>query len=120
MQISAKIIRLTFLGGALGSLLRFNMSIFLGELFSLLLVNLLGAALLGWLNGDKALDKPEFNAMWKTGFAGGFTTMSGVASMLVLGAQFTGWAVFAIGFVFLGLGVLSYWLSFQQSRKTVR
>ena len=120
MQISAKIIRLTFLGGALGSLLRFNMSIFLGELFSLLLVNLLGAALLGWLNGDKALDKPEFNAMWKTGFAGGFTTMSGVASMLVLGAQFNGWAVFAIGLVFLGLGVLSYWLSFQQSRKTVR
>jgi fluoride ion exporter CrcB/FEX len=120
MHISAKIIRLAFFGGALGSLLRFNMSIFLGDLFSLLLVNLLGAALLGWLNGDKALDKPEFNAMWKTGFAGGFTTMSGVASMLVLGAQFTGWAVFAIGFVFLGLGVLSYWLSFQQSRKTVR
>ena len=46
MEINAKIIRLTFLGGALGSLLRFNMSIFLGDFFSLLLVNLLGAALL--------------------------------------------------------------------------
>lgn len=120
MQISAKIIRLTFFGGALGSLLRFNLSIFLGDLFSLLLVNLLGAALLGWLNGDKALDKPEFSAMWKTGFAGGFTTMSGVASILVIGAQAAGFAVFAIGFVFLGLGVLTYWLTFQQSRKTVR
>ena len=120
MKISSKIIWLTFAGGALGSLLRFNMSIFLGDLLSLFLVNLLGAALLGWLNGDKALDKPEFTAMWKTGFAGGFTTMSGVASMLVLGASNLGGWVFAIGFVFLGLGVLSYWFSFDQSRKKVR
>ena len=120
MSLSAKIIRLVFFGGALGSLLRFNLSIFLGDLLSLLLVNLLGAALLGWLNGDKALDKPEFNAMWKTGFAGGFTTMSGVASILVIGAETNGFAAFAVGIVFLGLGVLTYWLTFQQARKTVR
>lgn len=120
MAITGKIILLTFIGGSLGSLLRFNLSILLGDLLSLLLVNLLGAALLGWLNGDKALNKPQFNAMWKTGFAGGFTTMSGVASFLTLSSTFAGWAVIFLGFIFLGLGVLAYWLSFAQSRNKVR
>ena len=85
----AKAFGLVFLGGALGSVLRFTV----GELFdsptTLLVVNLLGAAFLGWVNGSAQGPKPRFISaaskwFWGAGFAGGFTTMSGLAMGFVL------------------------------------
>ena len=120
MTVSAKIIRLTFLGGALGTLVRFGLLLIIGNVFSIIFVNLAGSALIGWLNGNKKYDTDEQNALWKIGFAGGFTTMSSFASLIVLYSQAV--AIVAIGLTLLvtaiGLGV--YWLSFKISRDRSR
>lgn len=113
MSISFQIIRLTFLGGAFGTLLRFGTGLFFGDLASLLVVNLLGAALIGWLNANPKFSEPAPGAFWKTGFAGGFTTMSGLATMLVLSAQASGVWMLLSGLAFLVLGVLLYQLTFS-------
>ena len=112
-----RIMRLTFLGGALGSLMRFAVGAVLGDLISLIIVNLLGAALLGWLNANNKYDNGELSALWKTGFAGGFTTMSGVATVLYFESASLGLMSYALGFLFLGLGLAAYWFAFVISRK---
>ncbi len=115
-----RIIRLTFLGGALGSLMRFAIGAMLGDLISLIIVNLLGTALLGWLNANKKYDNGELSALWKTGFAGGFTTMSGVATVIYFESASLGVLSYALGFLFLALGLAVYWAAFVVSRKQVR
>ncbi len=89
MKLTAKSMLLVFAGGALGSLLRFLIGEVLDNLIALALVNLLGAAFLGWINGSAAAAKPRFTGasvaqFWGAGFAGGFTTMSGLAMSFVL------------------------------------
>ena len=120
MKPSAKIIRLTFLGGALGTLLRFLFFIGSGDLPSVILVNLAGAALLGWWNGNPKNDTDEFNALWKIGFAGGFTTMSSFASLIVLYTKFIGVAAIAGALLVTALGLGAYWLAFKISREKAR
>jgi CrcB protein len=111
-----------FVGGALGSLARFLIllgfeSAFLPslvlEFFSTAVVNLLGAWLLGVINSQ--VFKPDSNAkaLWGTGFAGGFTTMSGLA-VITAGAGL-GFGIMSLVFwlgvlVQLALGILVYWL----------
>lgn len=116
MQISSLTIRLTFLGGALGTLIRFLFLIGLGDLPSVVLVNILGSALIGWLNGNKKYDTDSRNAFWKIGFSGGFTTMSSFAALIVLYTQGLGWTAVALTLLFTGLGLGAYWLSFKISR----
>jgi fluoride exporter len=89
MKLTAKSMLLVFAGGALGSLLRFLIGEVLDSLMALALVNLLGAAFLGWINGSAAAANPRFTGasvalFWGAGFAGGFTTMSGLAMAFVL------------------------------------
>ncbi len=89
MKLTAKSALLVFAGGALGSLLRFLVGEVLDNLVALAVVNLLGAAFLGWFNGSVAAAKPKFTGsapaqFWGAGFAGGFTTMSGLAMAFVL------------------------------------
>jgi CrcB protein len=117
MQINSKTIRLTFLGGAFGTLIRFALLFLFGEFFAIVLVNVLGSALMGWLNGNKKYDSLEQNALWKTGFAGGFTTMSGFATLTVLYAQWS-LAIALVGTLLItAIGLGAYWLSFKQARK---
>lgn len=120
MQITAKTIRLTFLGGAFGTLLRFTLWAFLGDLWSVIFVNLIGAALLGWFNGNKNNDTDEFNALWKIGFAGGFTTMSAFATLIILFDSAIGPVAFAYALLVTALGLGAYWLAFVVSRRRSR
>lgn len=102
MRITAKTLSLVFLGGALGAAARFSISTIAqpivdarelgtaaatvlawGQLWPVLLVNLLGVALLAYVTysprfGDSA------KAFLGTGFCGAFTTMSAVSLMLIV------------------------------------
>lgn len=111
-----------FVGGALGSLARFL--ILLGfeslllpslvvELVSTAVVNLLGAWLLGVVNSQGFRAGANAKALWGTGFAGGFTTMSGLA--VITTSASVGLAVMGLVFWFgvlaqLTLGIAAYWL----------
>ncbi len=110
------------LGGALGSVLRFLVSLFFlkwqyGFPFGTFAVNLLGSFLIGVL--FVVLPKGSGQLLFVTGFCGGFTTFSTfsletfvfiekrewmLASYYVFGSVFLG-----ILFVFLGLKTGTYW-----------
>ena len=96
-------VALVFLGGALGTAARYAVSLTMPQLGTLFVVNLLGAAFLGWVNSSRVFESNSSKAFWGVGFAGGFTTMSGVALWLVaavdnaLFAPFTVLAMFALG-----------------------
>ncbi len=94
MKISWKTIGLVFAGGALGTLLRFSTSWGLDEMISVAIVNIVGSALIGWLNSDPRFASEGKRAFWAVGFSGGFTTMSALALltssgviMLIQGAK---------------------------------
>ncbi len=120
MQINSTTIRLTFLGGALGTLIRFVLFFTFGDLSSIVFVNLAGAALVGWLNGNKKYDTNTLNALWKVGFAGGFTTMSSFAALIVLYTQGIGWVAIVGTLLITGLGLGAYWFAFVISRSKNR
>ena len=116
MASSSRIIRLTFLGGALGTAARFTLSLTLGDVPSIIFVNLLGAALLGWFNGNPKNDTDEFNTFWKVGFTGGFTTMSGVALLSATGiaaqlsaGQTVSYSLFGFVLLIFAASLLAYW-----------
>jgi fluoride ion exporter CrcB/FEX len=83
------------------------------ELLSTGVVNLLGAWLLGVVNSQGFKAGSHAKALWGTGFAGGFTTMSGLA--VITTSAGLGLGVMSLLFwlgvlVQLGLGILVYWL----------
>ena len=101
---------LVFLGGGLGALLRYLIaaileiaigSTFAGSL-SLYIVNITGAVFLGLTNAFKSEAARFF---WGAGFAGGFTTMSGIAIFLYTQIPATALPALAIMF---GLGFIGY------------
>ena len=120
MQINSTTIRLTFLGGALGTLIRFVLFFTFGDLPSIVFVNLAGAALVGWLNGNKKYDTNTLNALWKVGFAGGFTTMSSFAALIVLYTQGIGWGAIIGTLLITGLVLGAYLFAFVISRSKNR
>ena len=81
---------LVFLGGALGTLLRYlvggalelTLGASLAGSLSLLLVNVIGATLLGYTTTNKRFASEDKRSFWSAGFCGGFTTMSGIALFL--------------------------------------
>ena len=83
MKLAPKIVWLTFLGGALGSLSRWSLSEISDDMVSLWLVNLIGAFLVGIFNGLEYFKSDARRALWSAGFAGGFTTMSGIAVLVL-------------------------------------
>lgn len=101
---------LVFLGGGLGSLLRYLVAavleITLGSTLagslSLYIVNISGAVFLGLSN---AFNSEAKRYLWGAGFAGGFTTMSGVAIFLYTQTPATALPGAAIMF---GLGFIGY------------
>ena len=116
-----KLLQAIFLGGALGSALRYL--VFLGvegssltepeiALVATSIVNLLGALFLGVVQARNLPSSPKL-AFWGTGVAGGFTTMSGLT--LVTHQQnlgpFGNGTIFWLAVVLqLILGVLAFWL----------
>ena len=116
-----KLLLAIFLGGALGSALRYL--VFLGvegssltepeiALVATSIVNLLGAFFFGVVQARNLPSSPKL-AFWGTGVAGGFTTMSGLT--LVTHQQnlgpFGNGTIFWLAVVLqLILGVLAFWL----------
>lgn len=104
---------LVFLGGALGSILRYLvggvLELSLGASFagslSLLVVNVVGAFLLGVVNSHPRFDSEDKKSFWAAGFCGGFTTMSGIAIFLYYQAPLLAMPAAAVMF---GLGFIAY------------
>ena len=105
--MKAKLILLAFLGGAIGSALRYQISIsFASQATSLWIVNLVGALALGWIHTARFTKTENLQALLGTGFAGGFTTVSGLLPFALLTPNVS--YLYVVLQVFLG--VLVYWL----------
>ena len=123
MTLTWKNIGLVFAGGAIGTLVRFGTSSNLDDMTALAIVNIVGSAIIGWLNSDPRFASDDKRAFWAVGFTGGFTSMSGIALlqasgviMLIQGARSVA-DIFSTGpMVFYGLivaifaaSLLAYW-----------
>jgi CrcB protein len=105
---------LVFLGGGLGSLLRYaigsGLEISVGStlagMLSLFFVNVTGAFFLGLVSFHPFFARNNRKSFWGSGFAGGFTTMSGVALFVYQQSSVTITTVmFAFGFFAFAAGV---------------
>ena len=125
-MVSRQLLPLVFIGGALGTSLRYAIELFVGNLpqgqiILTSFVNLLGAALLGFVSVHKFFASSNRQGLWGVGFLGGFTTMSGLAVitagadlglsavgpiywLLVLMQLVTGVAAYRLGLVMAGAG----------------
>jgi fluoride ion exporter CrcB/FEX len=132
--LKTKILFAVFLGGALGSIARF--SIFLGveqagvtvvaiELVATSIVNLAGAGFLGFVQSKAFRVSEILKAFWGSGFAGGFTTMSGLALITAgseLGLSEIGYLYWLMVILQFALGILAYWFiksRFDQAKESV-
>jgi CrcB protein len=125
-MVSRQLLPLVFIGGALGTSLRYAIELFVGNLpqgqiILTSFVNLLGATLLGFVSVHKFFASPRRQGLWGVGFLGGFTTMSALAVitagsdlglspvgpvywLLVLMQLVTGVAAYRLGLVRAGAG----------------
>jgi fluoride ion exporter CrcB/FEX len=107
-QLNWSTIWRVFLGGALGTLLRVLVMLFVaGQLTVLVVVNLFGTAFLGYANGSQRFDSDNSSAFWKVGFSGGFTTMSGLALLVIPSQPISALVAAAM----MALGVVVYLLT---------
>jgi CrcB protein len=98
---------LVFAGGAIGSLVRGFITAFGADLLSTLIVNVLGAAILGLIQHAPQFEGQNKQAFFATGFCGGFTTLSGIALFTVLGKATLGLTIGYVALTILG-GVAAY------------
>lgn len=105
---------LVFLGGGIGSLLRYaigsGLEISIGStlagMLSLFFVNVTGAFFLGLVSFHPFFASNNRKSFWGSGFAGGFTTMSGIALFVYQQSSVTITTVmFACGFFAFAAGV---------------
>ena len=90
-MVSKQLLPLIFIGGALGTSLRYTIEILAGtlpqgQIIVTSFVNLFGAALLGFVSANKLFNSSTRQSFWGVGFLGGFTTMSGLA-VITAGAE---------------------------------
>lgn len=105
--MKSKLLILTFLGGALGSSLRYLVGEITGsQAITLWVVNLLGALMLGYVHTSKFTSAAPLQAVLGTGFAGGFTTVSGLITFALLAAD----GAFGLAAIQVALGIMAYWL----------
>ena len=124
-----------FFGGATGSLARYliwlgveqvGVSLLLVEVVATAIVNIAGAGLLGFVHSPAFKVSEKKKSFWGAGFAGGFTTMSGLA-LITAGAAlglselcYLYWLAVIIQFV---VGFLAYWFvrsGFEKTKGSVR
>ena len=120
--MAAKVLGAVFLGGAIGSIVRFL--VILGvdgltlqdlsqELVATSIVNLTGAFLLGFVHLIGASRSDAWKGFFGPGLAGGFTTMSGLALITAgaeLGLSSVGYLYWIAVAIQLVLGIFTYWL----------
>jgi fluoride ion exporter CrcB/FEX len=105
--LQALLIILTFLGGAVGSAIRFLNSESVGAgATGLWVVNLGGALVLGFVQVSSPTKTAKAQALLGTGFAGGFTTVSGLFTF----AQLTPQGSYGVLASQIFVGILAYWL----------
>ena len=132
MKPTAKSAVLVFLGGALGTwgrwffaetsqnlLVNTNESahydqVLAATIVMLFVVNLLGAGFLGFANNFSRWQSDLHRAFWGIGFAGGFTTMSGVA--LWIYHRSLSPDAFALVIAMFALGIWAYRLGAKWAR----
>lgn len=107
---------LVFAGGTLGTLLRFSFDFTLGSLLSVAAVNVVGSAIIGWINSDPRVSQIGRRQFWAVGFSGGFTTMSGVALLTasgittsLSGEEPVSGQLFGFVFGIFAASLLAYW-----------
>jgi fluoride ion exporter CrcB/FEX len=124
-----------FAGGALGSIARYlvwlgveqvGLSLLVFDLVATSVVNIAGAGFLGFVHSRRFKASEKTKAFWGSGFAGGFTTMSGLA-LITAGANlglseigYLYWLAVASQFV---IGILAYWFvrsGFEKTKGLVR
>lgn len=122
MPIKAKLLGYVFLGGVLGTMLRyliFEASAQLAdypvyELIALFIVNLAGTFFLGFTARYPYFQSEVCRNLWGVGFAGAFTTMSALTLWInthTLGIEVV--AMFTAGFAM-------YWIGFETGRKLAK
>jgi fluoride ion exporter CrcB/FEX len=130
--LRAKVLLAVFFGGALGTLARFAVGLFVdgvnlenlaGQLVATSIVNLAGAFLLGVVHSIGTSRTETWKAFFGPGLAGGFTTMSGLALITAgseLGLSSVSYLYWLAVSLQLALGVLAYWFGKQiaDSRKS--
>ena len=121
----AKVLLAVFFGGALGTLARFAVGLFVdgvnlenlaGQLVATSIVNLAGAFLLGVVHSIGTSRTETWKAFFGPGLAGGFTTMSGLALITAgseLGLSSVSYLYWLAVSLQLALGVLAYWFGKQ-------
>lgn len=108
MKPTIKILALVFIGGAIGSALRYAIGIQLEDLAALVAVNSAGTFALGFVNARK---RPDWvTNLFGVGFAGGFTTMSGVSVLLATASAVSIIPLLASVAAMVFAGIFSYWL----------
>jgi fluoride ion exporter CrcB/FEX len=91
-MVSKQSLPLVFAGGAFGTSLRYSIEILVGtlpqsQIIVTSIVNLLGAAALGFVTANRFFASSTRQGFWGVGFLGGFTTMSGLA-VITAGTEF--------------------------------
>ena len=116
--MTAKLAILVFMGGGLGALGRFSLSVLIpraaqGFPWATLIANALGALLIGLLAGWLA-ERQGLRAFWIVGLLGGFTTFSAF-SLETLTLLDRGSAGLALTYVLasLAIGLLACWLGLR-------
>jgi fluoride ion exporter CrcB/FEX len=122
VPIKAKLLGYVFLGGVLGTMLRYLIFEAMAglasyptyELIALFLVNLSGAFFLGITARYPYFQLETCRNLWGVGFAGSFTTMSA----LTLWIDYQGIGVEVVAMLAAGFGL--YWFGFEIGRKASR
>lgn len=119
-----------FAGGAMGSLARYlvwlgseqvGLSLLVFDLVATSVVNIAGAGFLGFVHSRRFKASEKTKAFWGSGFAGGFTTMSGLALITAgsaLGLSEVGYLYWLGVAAQLVLGILAYWFVRSGFEKT--
>ena len=122
MPIKAKLLGYVFLGGVLGTMLRYLVFLALGsiaavpttELIALFVVNLAGTYFLGLTARHPSFQTDSHRSFWGVGFAGSFTTMS--ALTLWMDSHNIGVEVYVV----VAAGLILYWAGFEAGRKKAK
>jgi len=109
----------TFIGGALGAVSRGFLTHFGSDPIDIFITNIIGSFVLALALTVPALAKPERQALLGSGFAGGFTTLSGIAILAVLGKLSPDIVVAYISLSIV-FGLLAYWMGDAVGRRIKR
>ena len=123
-----KVLWAVFAGGTIGTFARYLVLLAITQsgvsdawrdLLVSTIVNLAGAFALGVIHSTAKNKSETWNGFWATGFAGGFTTMSGLALITAgseLGLAANGYLYWLAVIAQVLVGVLVYWFGKKLAR----